>query len=84
MPTHMYILTSDPHDSLAFPSSSVVTGEQLWSTEVHLGMEWVVTTVGSDGVGILRLPLGGSLWLESIRWCSPSPIFANPVGQRFT
>lgn len=84
MPTHMYILTSDPYDSLAFPSSSVVTGEQLWSTEVHLGIEWVVMTVGSDGVGILRLPLGASLRLESIKWYSPSPIFVDPLGQRFT
>lgn len=45
-PTHMYLLTSDSHASLAFPCSLVVTGEQLWSTAVHLGMEWVVMTVG--------------------------------------
>lgn len=29
----------------------------------------------------MELPLWASLQLKSIRWCSPGPILADPVGQ---
>lgn len=54
MPIHMYILTSDSHASLAFPSSLVATGKKLWSTAAHLEMEWVVMPVDWRWCGNLK------------------------------